>query len=159
MVISPSVYPAPNGCPMSVLVGTGDNIWSGMYVIASIVGFIILMGLLQKFHINANGIESWWYQGLLQVLMMVASVMIFGGFVVVFWNIWGGKMPESEKVEPEKNGKVQLQEPVADDNPSQKSVTNSTTLHYGTRPDLKGMPLLTDPLKSVSDIPVILLGS
>ncbi|KAF2317263.1 hypothetical protein GH714_019165 [Hevea brasiliensis] len=39
-----SICTATKGYGMSVLVGTGDNIWSGLYIICSTVGFVSLLG-------------------------------------------------------------------------------------------------------------------
>ncbi|KAF2317265.1 hypothetical protein GH714_019180 [Hevea brasiliensis] len=41
-----SICTATKGYGMSVLVGTGDNIWSGLYIICSTVGFVSLLEIL-----------------------------------------------------------------------------------------------------------------
>ena len=102
-MVNPSVKPRSNGCPMSVLVGTGDNIWAGLYLVSSTIGFVLMITLLDIFYINKFIITAWWYKGLLFVVCMVASVLIFGGLVVVFWNLWGEKAGD---VEP--NGHIQM---------------------------------------------------
>lgn len=141
-VVNPSVKPRTNGCPMSVLVGTGDNIWSGLYLISSTIGFISMITLLDIFYINKFNITAWWYKGLLFVVCMVASVLIFGGLVVVFWHLWGHKTGE---VEANGHDKVDFNGEEAQ-NPSgehkgleiEEDVQSFITTCYGTRPDFKG---------------------
>ena len=48
---------------MSSLVGTGDNMWVGIYVITSTIGFVTLLGLLDIFYINPKGIYIWCIKG------------------------------------------------------------------------------------------------
>ncbi|XP_010482265.1 PREDICTED: ferric reduction oxidase 7, chloroplastic-like [Camelina sativa] len=143
-VVHPSVKPKQtNGCPMSVLVGTGDNIWSGLYLVVSTIGFIAMITLLDIFYINKYNITTWWSRGLLFLVCMVASVLIFGGLVVFFWHRWGHK---TSQVEAKGNKKVALnvEEP---HNPStaelkgleieEEDVQSYTTMRYGTRPDFR----------------------
>ncbi|KAL3515803.1 hypothetical protein ACH5RR_022705 [Cinchona calisaya] len=94
---------------MSVLVGTGNIIWSGMYVIVSTIGLVILVGLLNSFYINPFNVTCWWYKGLLLVACMIASVLLFGSFVIVLWHLWERKtsIEEQTKDDAEKIGTVQ----------------------------------------------------
>lgn len=85
-----------NGCFMLVLVGIGDNIWVGFYLVLFIIGFVLMIILLDIFYINKFNIMVWWYKGFFFVVCMVVSVLIFGGFVVVFWNFWGEKVGDVE---------------------------------------------------------------
>ncbi|XP_059446528.1 ferric reduction oxidase 7, chloroplastic [Corylus avellana] len=132
---SPS--PMPNGCSMSVLVGTGNNIFSGLYVISSTLGFVILIGLLDIFYINPFGISSWWYKGLLFVICMLASVFIFGGLVVGIWHLWG-RNATREECEDDRMRMLQDNETAAHkDQSSQQNLASSTNTYYGSRPDFK----------------------
>ncbi|CAA7027473.1 unnamed protein product [Microthlaspi erraticum] len=141
-IVNPSVKPVSTGCPMSILVGTGDNMWSGLYLIASTIGFISMMTLLDIYYINKYNITAWWYKGLLFLVSMVASVLIFGGLVVVFWHLWGQKT--GEVVEENAHDKVDLNGEELH-NPSEdlkgldivEDVQSYTTTRYGTRPDFK----------------------
>lgn len=129
-----SLCPLPSACSMSVLVGTGDNIWSGLYMISSIVGFVILLGLLNVLYINPYGVTKWWYRGLLFVACMVASVVIFGGLVVGLWHIWDRQSFAKET----KAGKTDQQNGTATpEDPSIENFANSTVTRYGSRPDFK----------------------
>jgi hypothetical protein len=126
---------------MSILVGTGHNIWSGLYFISSMAGFVILMGLLDIFYINPFNISTWWYKGLLFVACMVASVFIFGGFVVGLWHIWDRRISAKEQCEDNrlKVDKAEHTETVAHNDSDQESIANITSIRYGARPDFNGM--------------------
>ncbi|KAM5574161.1 hypothetical protein ABKV19_013583 [Rosa sericea] len=128
--VESSLCPMSKGCGMSVLVGTGHNIWSGLYVISSIVGFVILIGLLDILYINPFDISTSWYKGLLFVACMVASVFIFGGFVVGLWHLWDRRMSAKEQIKEAEHIKT-----VAHSDLDQRSLANFTRIHYGARPD------------------------
>ena len=141
--VNSSVFPVLSGRGLSVLVGTGNNIWSGIYVILPVLGFVLFMDLLNIYYINPFGINSWWYKGLLFVLCMVASVVIFGGAVVGFWHLWERRISESEELEDNqmKIGMVQhINGSMEDKESSQESLAGTSTIQYGCRPDFKGTP-------------------
>lgn len=139
--ISSSVYPVSNGCGMSVLVGTGDNIWSGLYVISSTLGFIILVALLNIFYVNRFSIDTWWYKGLLFVVCMVAGALLFGGSVIGLWHLWGRQ--NSERDEYKDDGievdRSQNVETVAPKDIEPANPNSSTVFVYGSRPDFEGI--------------------
>ncbi|XP_043708598.1 ferric reduction oxidase 7, chloroplastic-like [Telopea speciosissima] len=131
-----------NGSSMSVLVGTGNKIWSGIYFILSSIGFIILIGLLDLFYIKPFQITSWWFKGLLFVVSMIASVVIFGGLVVVLWNLWEkiNLGDENHMVDDEKKGIKQATEPLmkhADSSQEEPKLARLSTTWYGHRPDFQ----------------------
>ncbi|PKI50258.1 hypothetical protein CRG98_029331 [Punica granatum] len=132
---SSRVFPISNGCGMSVLVGTGNNIWSGLYVLSSIVGFIMLMSLVDIFYINRFGITTWWYKGLLFVVCMLAGVFVFGGLVVCLWYRWEKRMTAIEKLEDSKQN-PQIVPVMHNDLPQRKSVS-SRKIFYGSRPNFE----------------------
>lgn len=125
---------------MSGLVGTGNNIWSGIYVILSTVGFIVLMGLVDLFYIKPFNISSWWFKGLLFVVCMFASVIVFGGLVVVLWNLWERRILGCEKCmdDNERSDLMQYKKPIKDMDAIQTNLTSSSTTQYGRRPDFRG---------------------
>ena len=138
--VNSSVFPVLSGHGLSVLVGTGNNIWSGIYVILPVLGFVLFMDLLNIYYINPFGINAWWYKGLLFVLCMVASVVIFGGAVVGFWHLWERRISESEEFEDNqmKIGMVQhINGSMEDKESSQESLAGTSTIQYGCRPDFK----------------------
>ncbi|RXH92171.1 hypothetical protein DVH24_033067 [Malus domestica] len=134
-----SLCPTSNRCGMSVLVGTGHNVWSGLYIISSTVGFVILMGLLDIFYINPFRISSWWYKGLLFIACMVFSVFIFGGLVVGLWHLWERRISEKEQFEDAKLNadKAGHGETVAHKDSHQKVLAKLTGIRYGARPNFK----------------------
>lgn len=122
---------------MSILVGTGNIIWSGIYVIVSTIGLVILVGLLDMFYINPFEISSWWYKGLLFVICMVASVSLFGGLVISFWHLWERKTSAFDESENGENvDTVQQNKPVMPKDSCLASFASS--IRYGQRPDFKG---------------------
>lgn len=139
--IKSSFCPMASDCGMSVLVGTGDNVWSGLYVISSTVGFVILLALLYVYYIAPFHIETWWYKGLLYLICMVASVVIFGGSVVAMWHIWEKQNSLKDNSNDTKVDKIHQNGSLTPKAPSQVSIAKSTVIRYGSRPDFKGMPL------------------
>lgn len=141
--MSSSIYPVPSGCAMSVLVGTGNNVWSGLYVISSTVGFIILVALLNILYVNPFNIHSWWYKGLLFLACMVGGVLIFGGTVIGFWHLWERKSSARENYKDDsiEVDNAQNVGTMAHNDIRKKDTKSSTNILYGSRPDFKGMPL------------------
>lgn len=137
--IKSSLCPVPSDCGMSVLVGTGDNYWSGLYVISSTFGFVILLALLNIYYINPYGVYKWWYKGLLFVICMVASVVIFGGTVVGLWHFWEKQSSLRDKSNGIKVDKIEQNGSVAPEDPSEDNIAKSTVIRYGSRPDFKGI--------------------
>ncbi|KAJ4967456.1 hypothetical protein NE237_019305 [Protea cynaroides] len=127
---------------MSALVGTGNTIWAGIYVVLSTIGFIILMGLLDLFYIKPFQINSWWFKGLLFVVSMIASVLIFGGLVVILWNLWEKRSlgHENHMIDDEKNDRKQILETLMKPNDTSQEkleLARLTTTRYGHRPDFQ----------------------
>ena len=139
-----SICPLSKGCNMSVLVGTGDNVWSGLYVISSTVGLVILVSLMDFYYINPFNIKKWWYKGLLFFLCMVASVVLFGGLVVCLWSLWEEHISSKRTTHNNVNDIEKVGEDIPKDTLAQKDLNpkafaNSTTIEYGTRPNFDGM--------------------
>ncbi|KAJ4840044.1 Ferric reduction oxidase 7, chloroplastic [Turnera subulata] len=142
------VRPVAKGYGMSILVGTGDNIWAGLYVIASTVGFLVLVGGVDVLYMKPYGISAWWYKGLVFVVCMVGSVVIFGGAVVGLWHLWERKIQAGEdgadvNVNVNVNGEAVLlgsKDDVVASKDSHHQIIHdksSTTIQYGSRPDFK----------------------
>ncbi|XP_050273124.1 ferric reduction oxidase 7, chloroplastic-like isoform X1 [Quercus robur] len=133
--------PISDSSSMSVLVGTGNNIWSGLYVISSTLGFVIIIYLLDIFYINPYDISSWWYKGLLFVICMLASVFIFGGIVVGLWHLWERQNVAKEACKDDRImvEKMQNNEIVAHKDSCQQKLASLTNSYYGSRPDFKGI--------------------
>ncbi|CDP17766.1 unnamed protein product [Coffea canephora] len=136
------IYEPPNFCTfrhsnksgMSVLVGTGNIIWPGMYIIVSAIGLAVLVGLLNVFYINPFHITCWWYKGLLLVACMIASVLLFGGLVIVLWHLWDRQTSVEEQTKDAgKIGSVQQNGHATHKNVGQEKYVSS--ILYGQRPD------------------------
>ena len=124
---------------MSLLTGTGNKIWAGTYVIVSTIGFLIALALLDIFYINPYSIDYWWYLGLLDVICMVASVLVFGGLTIGLWHLWERKTTSLESAENGSNEIVQSNGTLTDKNEYQKTLISAATVRYGRRPDFSGM--------------------
>ncbi|XP_010028466.2 ferric reduction oxidase 7, chloroplastic isoform X1 [Eucalyptus grandis] len=159
--ISTSVSPLLRGSGMSVLVGTGNRIWSGAHVISSAVGFAVLMALLDIFYINPLNIATWWYKGLLLVGCMIGSAIIFGGPVIYLWHRWEKRAVVAEEADDREkdDGSQQsehfktMQEGVV---PKDRPVARTT--HYGARPNFEEIFTSVSERWGKVDIGVIVCG-
>ncbi|KAG4181148.1 hypothetical protein ERO13_A10G208200v2 [Gossypium hirsutum] len=150
-----------SGRSMSPLVGTGNNVWSGLYVIISTVGFIVLMALLRIFYIKPYNVSTWWYLGLLFIACMVMSVVIFGGLVIGLWHLWDKKASANDKDEDIDRIKVESTPsygPVEDKDLTQNNPESSTIIQYGTRPDFKEIFASTSRKWGNVDVGVLVCG-
>ncbi|CAN1174878.1 Ferric reduction oxidase 7, chloroplastic [Linum perenne] len=133
--------PFPVGNDMSVLVGTGDNVWSGLYILSSTLGFILLLAIVDAFYINPYDITWLWYKGLLLLLCMVGSVVVFGGAVIGLWHLWGRKANSTMAQDEETNKTNQDLPPNSNPNGTRIAhdllASSSTSTNYGSRPDFK----------------------
>ncbi|KAF8013712.1 hypothetical protein BT93_I1545 [Corymbia citriodora subsp. variegata] len=159
--ISSVMSPPSKGSPMSVLVGTGNRVWSGVYVISSVVGFAILMALLDIFYINPLNIVSWWYKGLLFVGCMFASVIIFGGPVIYLWHLWEKRIQNMEEsADARKDDVLQHSASVnlTQDNLVPKDHAISRRMYYGARPNFKEIFTSVSERWGNVDVGIILCG-
>lgn len=126
---------------MSVVVGKGHKVWSGLYLISSTLGLIILVALLDIFYINPYGIYSWWYRGLLFLACMTASIIIFGGFVIGLWHLWEQRTAVEEGREDGviNVDKAQHDATISENNLHVEKAASFTSIQYGSRPDFAGM--------------------
>ncbi|KAI4296116.1 hypothetical protein L6164_036101 [Bauhinia variegata] len=152
--VKSSLCPMPSAFSMSGLVGTGNNFWSGLYVISSTIGLVILVGLLNVFYINPYGVYQWWYKGLLFVACMAASIVVFGGLVVVLWHIWEMKSSAEEKdgIKVEQNGTL------ASKDSTREQIAKSTIIRYGARPNFKETFALISEKWGHVDVGVLVCG-
>lgn len=132
--ISSVSFPAPKCCGMSVLVGTGNVLWSGIYVMASTLGLVATVAMVNSLYVNPYNVHYSWYKGLLLVVCMVVSVVVFGGFVVVLWHIWERK--SLAVGDGMKSENVSKDEREVYKSSAKKEYVN--TIRYGQRPDLRG---------------------
>ncbi|CAI8590458.1 unnamed protein product [Vicia faba] len=151
-------FPMPSDYGMSGLVGTGNNFWSGLYVISSTLGFVILLALLNIYYINPFGVYKWWYKGLLFVVCMVASVVIFGGIVVGFWHMWEKQSSLKDNSNNIKVDKIAENGNVASKDPSRDNLAKLTDVRYGSRPDFKDIFELMSEKWGHVDVGVIVCG-
>lgn len=112
--------------------------WVGTYMAVSIVGFMVSLTLLKVFYINSYDISYRWYKGLLLLICMVASVIIFGGLVIGLWHFWDRRTSANKKSLDEIET-VDIQQTVTTTHKNSSEESFITTIKYGQRPDMKGM--------------------
>ncbi|XP_057543027.1 ferric reduction oxidase 7, chloroplastic-like [Amaranthus tricolor] len=153
-------YPISKRSAISVLVGTGDTIWSGLYIVASSIGFLILLALVDLLYINPKGIVTWWYKGFLVVVCMLAGVAIFGGLTVALWHRWERRMlaSESHDYDSKKTNKSLNNVVVEHKNSSQQYLVNSSTLRYGCRPNFEEIFASVSDNWGAVDVGVLVCG-
>lgn len=122
---------------ISPLVGTGNTLWAGIYVVIPSLGFVISLALLDVFYINPYDITAWWYRGLLFLGCMVVSVVIFGGIVIGMWHYWGKTSAEDEEEDDTSVALIPGYD-VQQNNSPVGGAAEHTTVYYGQRPDFKG---------------------
>ncbi|KAL3538421.1 hypothetical protein ACH5RR_001787 [Cinchona calisaya] len=144
---------------MSVLFGTGNIIWSGMYVMASTIGLVTVIWLLDSFYINPFNVTYWWYKGHLFLACMITSILLFGGFVIGLWHLWERRT--SQDGEPKETNNVglieQQNEPRIHKNPGRNHY-NINSFRYGQRPDFGGIFGSISERWGTVDIGVIVCG-
>ncbi|XAR53696.1 Ferric-chelate reductase (NADH) [Bertholletia excelsa] len=151
--------PAPNKHGISALVGTGNIMWSGIYVVVSTIGLVLSVGLLQIFYINPYGIECWWYKGLLFCACMVLSPVILGGIVIGLWHLWEMKTSTREEQEGDwQKDMIENNEERVQKDSNHDHVSSLNTIRYGCRPDFKEIFGSISELWGYVDIGVIVCG-
>ncbi|KAL3702126.1 hypothetical protein R1sor_020148 [Riccia sorocarpa] len=132
--------------PMSHLAGSGNILWTGAGITASVLGYIVLSGLVGYFYLlptdkGSYQVVPWWIRGLMIIGEMVAGVVVFGGSVILIWHHFGGP---SRSVGSRTGEKESLTEPLLNSEnlenchsitAIQRLVHRSNTV-YGLRPDL-----------------------
>lgn len=121
--------------PMLCLVGTGDNLWSGIYFVISTLGFIAFYWMVKKYYIKPNKITTWWYMSLLFIICMVLGVVILGGVIIFLWHkrckISAGSQ-KCVKNEDTANSMHRM-----NDEAKRVNLAKMQTLRYGCRPDFE----------------------
>ncbi|KAL5993187.1 hypothetical protein ACLOJK_014110 [Asimina triloba] len=122
---------------MSGLVGAGNRIWSGIYVVSSIIGFAIFLGLMEALYIRPSNVKCWWFKGLLFLACMIAGIFLFGGPVILLWHLWETRVsarPQDMNGDDVKEGPTKDTEQKMQTEESQSDLSSMMTLQYGCRP-------------------------
>lgn len=141
-----------SGSRMSCLVGTGNNIWSGIYFAVSTFGFVLLYGLVEAYYIVPSAISAWWYRGLLFTICMVTSVVILGGSVLFFWHLWEKHSSSARSTEDDEKERTLRNETTT------ANFASMLTTQYGRRPDFHGLFGSFAKKKGSVDVGVIVCG-
>ena len=118
---------------MSTLVGTGDKNWSSVYVSLSIIGFLVILGLVDEYIVTPYDLSNEWYIGLVLLACVAASVVVFGGLVAILWRFSDEKTTSVlEERDFNRGGSVRiLQQHNLDGN-------KTVNVRYGCRPNFQG---------------------
>lgn len=137
--INSSIFPASGIGGMSVLVGTGNIIWSGLYVIMSTLGLMTTVYLLNILYINPHNIHSWWYKGLLFIACMTMSAVLFVGLAI------GGLWHMCERKTSYKKECENITKTVGFEHPKERMIHKNSgqepylnIIRYGQRPEFSG---------------------
>ncbi|XP_031477463.1 ferric reduction oxidase 7, chloroplastic-like [Nymphaea colorata] len=124
------------GSSMSTMVGSGNMKWLGIYMFFSIFGFVALEGVAELVLGKLN-ISNSWLNGLLCIICMLASIILFGGPVIMLWRLWESSglefVDDDEQQEDVAglNGSTQYGEDAS------KDLLSLASIHYGRRPNYK----------------------
>ncbi|KAD4179673.1 hypothetical protein R6Q59_023110 [Mikania micrantha] len=130
--VSSCDFSSPSQSGMSRLVGTGNLMWAGTYVVVPTIGFLVSLTLLNVFYINPYDVSYRWYKGLLLLICMVTSVIVFGGLVI---GLWARKTSSKDKSQDEKKT-VGIQHNESASHKSSSDESFIKTIKYGQRPNM-----------------------
>lgn len=102
------------------------------------------MALTELYYIKPFGVTCWWFKGLLFVVCMVASIVVFGGLVVALWYLCERRDSNNENCVDEgdeKNNTEKYNKLMAYPNAYQTTIASLTSAKYGRRPDFEGKTL------------------
>ncbi|XP_076951073.1 ferric reduction oxidase 7, chloroplastic-like [Bidens hawaiensis] len=131
--VSPCDFSSPSRSGMSRIVGTGNIMWAGAYMVVPAIGLFVSLTLLNVLYLIPYNVSYRWYKGLLLLICMATSVIIFGGLVI---GLWSRKTSSNENSQDEKKiiG-IQHNEPTSHKTSLDESFVKTIT--YGQRPDMK----------------------
>lgn len=133
--------------PMSILVGTGSNLWISACFLASLVGYFAVTLLIGHFVVKPNekkGFEEeefstglpLWVKGLFNIISMFVGVVGFGGVVIALWSWLSSRSTNSE------DESTHLLLDSDDDamlaNESADRLVHPSNTQFGHRPNLRG---------------------
>lgn len=143
-----SAQPNPDAAQKSIshLVGSGDILWVGAALAASLVGYLLATGLVGKFYylpVDNNDYKTvhWYVRGGLVVLSLLFGVWVFGGSVILLWHLVSSRRTKRLSAADE----PLLRNSREDEIPFEKLVQPSNTV-YGCRPDLQGAHRNSPPI-------------
>ncbi|XP_037493291.1 ferric reduction oxidase 7, chloroplastic [Jatropha curcas] len=141
-------------CDISSLIG--HKKWSGLYVILTTIGFVLLESLVNTFYIKPLIIPLGWYSGLIFLTSMAMSVVIFGGIIVGLWHFHARKYSTAHKEDDGLSlcydNNVELKDGC------QEKLANFMTIQYGSRPNFKDILAVVSKCWGYVDVGVPVCG-
>ncbi|KAL9997640.1 putative ferric-chelate reductase (NADH) [Helianthus debilis subsp. tardiflorus] len=148
--------PMPNDMPISAPLGPDSWLWLCVIISSSFVLFLIFLGILIRYHIYPKELAggpsayNYTYKTLWDMFFVCASVFLATSFVF-FW-----RKKENDKKETTKVQNLELGETGEIESCADLSVVDTTSIHFGHRPDLK--KILMENNKKSSDVGVVVCG-
>ncbi|XP_047315051.1 ferric reduction oxidase 2-like [Impatiens glandulifera] len=139
--------PAPSDAPISPVLGPNSWLWLSVIICSSFVMFLIFMGIMTRYYIypidhNTNHIYSYTSRALLNMVIICASISVTAS-AAFYWNKKQLARDTNQILNVE--GATPMASPCFNVGAAEReleslpheSLLESTTVHYGERPDLK----------------------
>lgn len=136
--------------PMSMVAGTGSNLWITSCFLASLLGYIVVYFSIYYFVVQPFEQESAgdgkpreglprWVKGLFNVISLILGVAIFGGFVASLWNYLGRLHQGLSEIGDENSRLLSISntEDTVYANESADCLVHPSNTHFGQRPNLR----------------------
>uniref|UniRef100_A0A0E0KUA1 FAD-binding FR-type domain-containing protein n=1 Tax=Oryza punctata TaxID=4537 RepID=A0A0E0KUA1_ORYPU len=144
--------PSPSHAPITPLLGHNGWLWLAAVISSSFFIFLLLVGTVQRLYIypvdgNSNRVYPWAARTLLNLLFLCIGIAVAAS-AAVLWNK-RGSAEEAKQVEnvvtPASSPATWLDKPRGGNAEVESSplhyLEQATTVHFGRRPDLRGMLL------------------
>ncbi|KAM7263480.1 hypothetical protein ACFE04_001163 [Oxalis oulophora] len=139
-----SFKPKESDSQISPILGPNNGLWIGAIIASSFIIFLIMIELLTKYYIypksNSTSMISWSIQGTLNMLLICVSIAVTASAAVIL----NRKQNGQQKSQIQNTILSSTQASILPYNPEvelesfpQQSLSQSTNIHYGRRPDLK----------------------
>ncbi|KAM0950165.1 putative ferric-chelate reductase (NADH) [Dioscorea sansibarensis] len=143
--------PIPSDMPVSHVLGRNSWLWLGAVIATSFIAFLVLMGICTRYYIypidqNTSDIFSYSKRAMLNLIFIVVSIAATASAAV----LWNKRVSTMEKKQIQTND---APTPAASPNSwffnadrelesvPHESIAQATNVHFGERPDLKGILL------------------
>lgn len=131
---------------MPGLTPASSNLWTGVVIASSVVGYLVLEGIANAFYVwpadqGSNKVVRWWVKGLIALTSLVLGVVLFGGCAILVWyfvSLRPAKKGCNDCDIPER-GESKFSSKVEEQcSNGRGGLTQLANFHYGSRPELQG---------------------
>ncbi|KAL8138018.1 hypothetical protein V2J09_004019 [Rumex salicifolius] len=136
-------------CP---LVGTGDTRWSSVYTSSAIIGFVLILGIVDACYVHQSDMTTHtWFTGLMLLVCMTASVLVVGGLVAFLWHL---STPKELAIPEEQDSMDEYTDVVQQHN----LAGLCKMIKYGSRPNFREIFERMDEKWGCTNVGVIVCG-